>query len=86
MDHIHFAIYGMRAASKFRFPNRQKYSCADSSGSELDMQAEGWRKHGAAVAVVAGVGNVLRVERREDAAPELQSAVAFFNILRELYT
>jgi len=86
VDQIQFAIYGVRAANKFRFPNRQKYSCADSSGSELDMQAEGWRKHGAAVAVVAGVGDVLRVERREDAAPELQSAVAFFNILRELYT
>jgi hypothetical protein len=50
------------------------------------MQAEGWRKQGTAVAVVAGVDDVLRVERREDAAPELQSAVAFFNILRELYT
>src|SRR5579863_4034146 len=52
-----------------------------TSSSKLDMQAEGRSNQGAAVAVVAGVVDVLRVERREDSAPHVQRVVGFDNVL-----
>ena len=49
--------------------------------SKLEMKAEGWRKHGAAVAVVSGVIDVLRVERGVDAAPHVQRVLGFDDVL-----
>src|SRR5580693_1192808 len=49
--------------------------------SKLDVKAEGRRKHGAAVAVVAGVDDVLRVESGEDATPHVKRVVSFDDVL-----
>src|ERR1700676_540290 len=45
------------------------------------MQAEGWGKHGAAVAIVARVADVLRIDGSEKTAPHVQRVVTFQNIL-----
>jgi len=45
------------------------------------MQAEGWSKQGAAIAVISRVIDVLRVERGEDSAPHVQRVVGFDDVL-----
>jgi len=57
----------------------QAEACATNL-SKLDMQAEGWREDRAAVAIVAGVVDVLRIERGEDAAPHVQRVIGFENV------
>jgi hypothetical protein len=45
------------------------------------MQAQGGRKHGAAVAIVTGVVYVLHVERCKNSAPYVQRVKGFHNVL-----
>ena len=49
--------------------------------SKLHVQPKRGGKHRAAIAVVAGAVDILRVERREDAAPHVQRVVGFHDVL-----
>src|ERR1700688_1636983 len=58
---------------------RQEISCWGEL--KLQMQTERGHYDGTAVTIVAGVGDILKAERRVDAAPSVQSVIGFKNIL-----
>ena len=73
-----FSLWGLRPCKVLK-THRLKPVLLNPS--KLDMKAQRRRKQRAAVAVVAGVVDVLRVERSEDAAPDVQRVVGFDNVL-----
>src|ERR1035437_3872002 len=50
-------------------------------GSKLQMQTHAGDKHGPAIFVVAGMADILRVERRKYSSPHMHAVVSFQNVL-----
>ena len=60
-------------------PNRGASRPSPRQPLELHVEAESWDQHRAAVAIVAGIVNVLQVWAREDSPPHVRVVVGLEN-------